>query len=199
MAKALRIRRFAVLGHSGGAPHALACAALLGDRVLAAVGASGLAPRDADGLDWYAGMAPGSADPLHAAERGRAAKEAFERTNTATDPGFSLGDWAVLAGPWGWFGTVVEAGVAGGPGGLIDDDLAFVAPWGFDPAGIRVPVLLLHGDSDEVVPPAHARWLESRIPGAELRTALGDGHVSVLQDGGPAALEWLAGHAPPPR
>jgi pimeloyl-ACP methyl ester carboxylesterase len=44
MADALGIRQFAVLGHSGGGPHALACAALLPERVLAAVSVSGPAP-----------------------------------------------------------------------------------------------------------------------------------------------------------
>ena len=55
IADALGIGRFAVMGHSGGSPHALACGALLPDRVLAAVCVSALAPFDAEGLDWFAG------------------------------------------------------------------------------------------------------------------------------------------------
>ncbi len=46
-----------VLGHSGGGPHALACAALLPDRCQAALSLAGVAPFEADGLDWMAGMA----------------------------------------------------------------------------------------------------------------------------------------------
>jgi pimeloyl-ACP methyl ester carboxylesterase len=56
VADALGIEQFAVMGHSGGAAHALACAALLPERVLAAVCGSGLAPYHAQGLDWFAGM-----------------------------------------------------------------------------------------------------------------------------------------------
>jgi len=55
IADALGLGRFAVLGHSGGGPHALACAALLPARVTAAVSVSAPAPFDADGLDWFAG------------------------------------------------------------------------------------------------------------------------------------------------
>ncbi|MFD8905644.1 alpha/beta fold hydrolase, partial [Streptomyces sp. NPDC059586] len=58
VADALGIDRFAVLGHSGGGPHALACGALLPDRVVGVVTAAGLAPYGAEGLDWYAGMVP---------------------------------------------------------------------------------------------------------------------------------------------
>jgi pimeloyl-ACP methyl ester carboxylesterase len=54
IADALGIGRFAVLGHSGGGPHALACAALLPERVMAAVSVSAPAPFDAAGLDWLA-------------------------------------------------------------------------------------------------------------------------------------------------
>ena len=76
---------------------------------------------------------------------------------------------------------------------MIDDDLAYVRPWGFDPASIQVPTLLLHGERDGVVPPAHGRWLASRIPGAELRLTPDDGHISVLNQI-PAAFEWLLAH-----
>jgi pimeloyl-ACP methyl ester carboxylesterase len=55
-------------------------------------------------------------------------------------------------------------------------------------------VLLLHGDEDLVAPVAHAEWLASRIPTAELRVSTGDGHISVLRSAA-AALEWLAARA----
>ncbi|MFE7510031.1 alpha/beta fold hydrolase, partial [Streptomyces sp. NPDC057540] len=58
VADAFGIERFAVVGRSGGGPHALACAALLPDRVRAAAVRGGLAPPDAAGLEWYAGMTP---------------------------------------------------------------------------------------------------------------------------------------------
>src|SRR3989337_2296340 len=75
VADALGIDRFAVMGHSGGGPHALACAALLPDRVLGVVSVAGLAPFGADGLDWFAGMSAGGIASLRAALEGREAKE----------------------------------------------------------------------------------------------------------------------------
>src|SRR5262249_49562616 len=50
------IGRFATWGHSGGGGHALACRALLGDRVTVCVSSAGVAPFDAEGFDWFAGM-----------------------------------------------------------------------------------------------------------------------------------------------
>jgi pimeloyl-ACP methyl ester carboxylesterase len=67
IADALGIGQFAVLGHSGGGPHALACAALLPGRVLAAVSAAGPAPYGAAGLDWLAGFPSGIERALEAA------------------------------------------------------------------------------------------------------------------------------------
>jgi pimeloyl-ACP methyl ester carboxylesterase len=194
VADALGIDRFAVMGHSGGGSHALACGALLPQRVLGVVSAAGPAPFGAEGLDWYAGMGPSSVASLSAAASGRVTKERHEASSEYDPEMFTPADHAALSGEWSWFGDVVGPAVARGPGGLIDDDLAYVAPWGFTPAQVAAPVLFLHGERDRVIPSSHGRWLASRCPLAELRLSPEDGHISVLRFGADA-LEWLRDHA----
>jgi pimeloyl-ACP methyl ester carboxylesterase len=82
--------------------------------------------------------------------------------------------------------------VARGPAPLIDDDLAYVTPWGADPTTITVPVLVIHGGQDRVIPQSHAEWLAGHCPSAELRLFPDDGHISTMTRT-PAALEWLHG------
>jgi pimeloyl-ACP methyl ester carboxylesterase len=190
----LEIDRFAVLGHSGGGSHAMACGAALPDRVTAVACVAGLAPYGsavASGLDWFAGMCQSGATSLRAALAGRAAKEALQASEVEYDPEFTAADLAALAGPWSWLPSVVGPAVAGGPGGLIDDDLAYVAPWGVDLDRLAAQVLIVHGDEDRVAPLAHGRWLAERVPRAELRVCTGDGHISVLRSA-ESALEWIA-------
>ncbi|GGL68853.1 alpha/beta hydrolase [Deinococcus aerolatus] len=195
IADALGIAEFAVMGHSGGGPHALACAALLPERVLGVVSGAGLAPYGAAGLDYFGGMTPSGAVSLRVAAAGRAVKEAYEASEPAFDPDtFTPADYAALSGPWGWLHRVVGPATAQGPGGLIADDLAYVAPWGFEPSQIGAPVLLLHGGQDRVVPEAHGEWLLAHLPTSELWCCPEDGHISVL-GAGEAALEWLRARA----
>jgi len=190
VADALGVGRFAVLGHSGGGPHALACGALRPERVRAVVSVSGLAPFGADGLDWFAGMAQGSESSLRAAAAGREAKEEHEAEAPFDPEVFTPADRAALEGNWAWFGEVVGPAVEAGPEALIDDDLAYVSPWGFEPGQVTAPVLLMHGEQDRMVPSSHAGWLARRVPSAELRLLPGEGHISVLNSAG-QALEWL--------
>jgi pimeloyl-ACP methyl ester carboxylesterase len=82
----------------------------------------------------------------------------------------------------------------GGLGGMVDDDLAGVAPWEFDPGQVRPPVLFLHGAKNRMVPSSHSQWLARRTPSAELWLRPADGHVSVL-NAAEAALDWLRKHA----
>jgi pimeloyl-ACP methyl ester carboxylesterase len=191
VADVLGIDRFAVMSHSGGGPHAYACAALLPERVLAVVTVAALAPYDAAGLDFFAGMADAGVASLRAAAEGRESRERYEASGAEDDVGFTPADEAALSGEWSWFLDVVRPALAGGPGGMIDDDLAYVGPWGFDPNQVAAPVLLLHGGRDRVVPSSHGTWLAGRIPSAELRISPDDGHITVLNDA-PAALEWLS-------
>lgn len=194
IADALGIGQFAVIGHSGGGPHALACGALLRERVLGVVSMAGMAPLSAEGLDWFSGMAVSSVASLRAAAKGRAAKERYEASAEFDSEVFTPADYAALSGAWSWLMDVVNPAVEAGPGGLIDDDLAYVAPWGFNPAQIVAPVLLLHGSQDRMVPSSHGEWLARRCPGAELRLCPDDGHISVLNSAADA-LDWLREHA----
>lgn len=187
VADALDMDRFAVMGASGGGPHALACAALLPDRVTGAVCMATPAPLT-DSFDWYAGMAsPGA---LRAAAAGREARERYAATDEFDPNSFTKADWAALAGTWGSLGQDAEQAGNEGPGGLIDDDLAFAAPWGFDVTEIGVPVFLVQGGEDRVVPPQHADGLLRAIPTSELWLRPRDGHVSVL-DACPVGMDWL--------
>ena len=193
IAEALGIGRFAVLGHSGGGPHALACAALLPERVIAAVSVSAPAPFDADRLDWFAGWSPGFAAENRAAAAGRAALEAHWAGAEPEDMSafFTDADIAALGGSWSWLAGVAGQAMQQGDEGFAEDTLAAVRSWGFGPDAIRVPVLIMHGANDKMVPCAHGEWLAARCPAAELRTVPDAGHITVL-DSAPEALAWLA-------
>lgn len=187
VADAAGLGQFAVMGASGGGPHALACAALLPDRVTAAVTFAGLAPFT-DDFDWFAGMASDGA--LRSAAEGRTARARYAETDEFAPSVFTEADYAALSGEWASLGQ--DAGRAGeaGDDGLIDDDVAFTVPWGFDPTTIGVPVLLVHGAQDRMVPASHAEWLARHLPHPELWLRPQDGHVSVLRELG-AAMDWL--------
>ena len=191
IADALGLDRFLVLGASGGGPHALACAALLPDRVMGVATFASPAP-DAPDIDWLAGMhAPGA---LTAARDGRDARARFAETDTFDEAIFTAADWAALGREWGAVGRDAGAAEGSGPDGLIDDDVAFAQPWAFDLGAIRAPVILAQGMDDRVIPRQHGEWLADHVPRAELWLREGDGHVSVM-DAIPAAVDRLVGAA----
>jgi pimeloyl-ACP methyl ester carboxylesterase len=190
VADALGIDRFALMGHSSGGSHALACAALLQERVLGVVVVAGMAPFDAEELEWFEGFGPAGVAQLRAAAAGRAALEKH-LAQSDEEPEFTPEDEAALAGEWSWFIDVVRPALASGMGGFIDDDLASVGAWGFDPADVIAPALILHGGRDRVVPAAHGEWLARHCPSAELWLYPEDGHISVLNSGAAAAMSWL--------
>lgn len=190
---ALGIGSFAVMGASGGGPHALACAALLPDRVVGAVTLAAIAPHT-DAFDWYSGMAaPGA---LRSATAGREARARFAETDAFDESIFTTADWAALQSAWASLGADAAVADRAGPDGLIDDDVAFVNPWDVDLRQIRAPVLLVQGGEDRIVPRSHAERLLAQIPTAELWLRPRDGHVSVLQ-AAPVAMDWLNGLLPP--
>ena len=187
VADAFGVERFAAMGASGGGPHALAGAALLPERVTGVVTLAGIAPRT-DAFDWFDGMrAPGG---LRSALQGREARARYAETEEFDPEQFLPVDFAALDGRWSSLNDDVARSDAFGPDGLIDDDVAFARPWGFELEDVRAPVLLVQGEGDRVVPRRHASWMLSRLPNATLWMRLDDGHVSVL-DTVPDAMDWL--------
>jgi pimeloyl-ACP methyl ester carboxylesterase len=205
IADALEVERLAVWGISGGGPHALACAALLADRVAAVASLASVAPVDAEGLDWLAGMGESNIDEFAATRRGREALEEYLRADaealaSASPHGvvemleqlLTPVDAATLSDELGeYFAAAMQEAVRSGIAGWRDDDLAFDKPWGFSVEAIGVPVLLWHGAHDLFVPLAHGKWLAERIPGVDARLSSEDGHLTLLQRRIPEVHAWL--------
>jgi pimeloyl-ACP methyl ester carboxylesterase len=193
VADALGIDEFALLGHSGGGPHVLGVAAKLPERVRAVVSMSGLAPYTAAeaGLDYFAGINANGVAELKAAAQGAETLERVLATGEYDPEMFTPKDHEALEGDWAWLAGIAGKALDGGIEGMVDDDVAYMSPWGFELGAVQAETLLVHGDQDRVVPVAHAHWLAGSLPRAELRVCPGDGHVSVLAAAGRQALEWL--------
>lgn len=182
-----------VAGWSGGGPHALACAALLGDRVRATAAVCSVAPHDADGLDFLAGMGEDNVEEFGLAREGeRRLRPYLEQQLPALVTGTPAGlvdamatllpevDRRCLTGPVGDdFVAAIAATAAGGADGWVDDDLAFTRPWGFALSQIQGPVSLWQGSEDLMVPFSHGQWLTEHIPGVEAHLETGEGHLSI--------------------
>lgn len=192
LADELDLGPFAVMGASGGGPHALACAALLPGRVIGVACFASLAPYDPLDGAWFDGMADEGA--LRAALAGQHARERFEELAEFDPSSFNERDYAALAGPWAALGDDVGIASADGTEGLVDDDLAFAAPWGFAVSEVSPPVLLVQGGEDRVVPPHHADLLLRELADRELWFRPADGHIAVLL-AVPLAMDWLLEHA----
>lgn len=185
-ADALGISRYAVIGYSGGGPHALACAAT-DPRVVGAVVLSSLAPHDADGLDWYDGMIKSGVHVLQAAEQGENARRTAEEQ--PYDPEFLERDLTVLDGDWEWLGRVASSVTQADLDGAVDDDMSYVRDWNLNLSTIAAPTLVIHGTHDRIVPTSHGKWLAKHLR-AQLWLSEDDGHVSAIVNL-PKALHWL--------
>jgi len=215
VADALGLDEFAVMGGSGGGPHALAAAALVADRVTRVGCVVGAAPLGASGLsqeDWVAGMTQGNVDEFQWALEGEAALrprvETLAQAELAAaveDPASILGeqyevsddDRAVLGDPRRHARLVraTQEALRHGVDGWVDDNLAMVRPWAFDVGAITAPAMVWFGLDDRLVGRTHGEWLAANVPGAQVVRMTG-GHMSLVHRS-PDLFGWLAGGALP--
>jgi pimeloyl-ACP methyl ester carboxylesterase len=192
LVEALGATRCLVAGWSGGGPHSLASAARV-PAVAAALVIAGVAPFDAPGLDFTAGMGEENLTEFAAAVEGETrlrpyleVQRDYLREATAADILIGLStllpdvDRAVMTDEFGedMAGSFHEALVSG-VDGWLDDDLAFVQPWGFDLDEISIPVMLWQGTADLMVPFSHGEWLAASVPGVAAHLEDGEGHLSI--------------------
>jgi len=209
LADALALERFATWGLSGGGPHALACAALCDDRLVAAASLAGVGPYDAEDLDWLAGMGEGNQKefelvlageeklrPAIEEEGARLLAASAEQLRDGMAPHLSPTDSAALTGELAdYFHSNMGHALADGADGWIDDSLAFVEPWGFALEAIRRPVLVIQGGDDLMVPRAHGEWLAAHVPGCEARIDDSHGHLTLVEHLVPDVHAWLLSHS----
>ena len=208
IADILGIDRFAVWGYSGGGAPALACAARLPGRAVAVACVAGVAPLDAEGLDWLAGMGEKNVEDFRSMQRDRATWE-----KTVRDEAIGLRDavgddlsgrWATLLSPTdraaltpplaSYFAMCARGAASFDGAGIRDDGLSEALPWGFDVSAIATPLQLWHGGQDRFVPFSHGQWLAARIPRAEAHLDPDEGHLTLYTRRVPEVHRWLVSH-----
>jgi pimeloyl-ACP methyl ester carboxylesterase len=206
VADALGYDRFYSVGGSGGAPHSIACAGLLPDRVISAAAIACPAPVSAEGLDWTAGMGKGNVAELAAAQSGDDELQEFleseahsmvaasaEELVTMLGDVVSEVDRRAVTGPLCEFIVRETAhSLSTGVWGWFDDDKAILGDWGLELTEIRAPLHLWHGAHDRFVPIAHGAWLAKHLQ-VECHLRPNDGHLSLSLSSYGEILDALLG------
>ncbi len=192
---ALGFSTAAILAHSGGGPHALACAVRQPDRFSRVGIVSGLGPLDrpggTDGLplwmrlgyrvfrrwSWTVRVVFPPLPNRAYARLERFIAFFYERLSMPP------GDRSVMAAP-GVREMFMRAGGEnmrqGTQGTAHDLYLVFGRPWGFQPAECKLPLVFWVGDADHTAPASMGRYLASQVIGSRLIMFPGEGHLMFI-------------------
>ncbi len=187
LADRLGIDRFVVAGHSSGGPYAVACAALLHKRVLACVTMGGVTDMAWDGA--WEGFPETERQLMRLPDEEAVLAACVERFGhdgsrflASSELEFPEPDANLYADE-----TIAPFLTAArleafrqGVGGYAQDVFVQSQPWSFDPGAITVPVRIVHGAMDTLVPLAHSRHTSALVPGSEVEVLPDHGHFTIL-------------------
>jgi pimeloyl-ACP methyl ester carboxylesterase len=193
VADQLGLRRFGLIGLSGGGPYVLACAHAMADRVVAGAVLGGVAPAVGSeavpgGLvrlaAYFEPLLRTFHEPLGAMLTMLVwtlrpfSSSAFNLVSRLSPPG----DRAVFERPEmkAFFLDDLLHGSRWGLRAPVYDLLLFTRPWSFRLGEIEVPIRFWHGDSDHLVPLAHAEHQARLVADSELRVRRGESHLGSL-------------------
>lgn len=195
---ALGLRRFGVLGVSGGCPYAVSLAARLQDRIAALALVSPMGPVADYAASPDADRAPFSflqdrfflrlpqrtwlthpvGDLLASACRHGPDLSARLFPRLAAAP-----DARILSQPdvMRTMREMTLEALRQGGGGSIADLEIYARPWGVPFADVTAPAVLWQGTADPIVPPQAAVWLARQLPRCTLHLVQGAGHFWVFE------------------
>lgn len=172
VANTLGLDRFAVEGGSSGSAHALATAAALEERVVRLACVAPMAPYKELGPEaWSEGQDPAVVEYVGWCLQGEdriavefAREDAQIRETANRDDPYQRADFEQTRhGIWGW----------------VDDELAVLEQWGFDPGKFGGPAAIWYDPDEKVLPHQHAEWLASQMPQATLIATAALGHRAL--------------------
>lgn len=189
LADALGLDDFAVIGYSGGGPHALACAFQLGTRLSAVGVISGVGPLTEPGaLD---GMVKNNIQLFQMARRTPWLLRLIFSLNRRMDtlklmraalPQMPAVDQDVMRQPGVLAGIAKDYGEAfrQGTRGAVHEGALFASDWGFKLGEVTRPVQLWHGEQDINAPVAMGRFQACHLPQCQATFYPTDGHISII-------------------
>ncbi len=191
LADSLSLKRFSVLGISGGGPYAVACAGQIAERVNSLGIVCGLGHTDRNGDT--AGMNPFARLSFAAARNTPALSQLFNQALAPAlrrSPGLLLRllgsqlpapDREVLSDPgvFAMFADSFREAFRQGGRGAAHELTLYAQPWETEPEAIRVPCFVWHGERDTTVPLAMGKRLAAAIPGCRASFYPDEGHFSL--------------------
>ncbi len=183
------------VGWSGGGPHALALGAALSDRITGVATIAGVGPWGDPLFDWLDGMGEGNIEEFGMATGPEDAFRAFLEAEAAPLATVQAEDVVAAMAPHlsevdanklseGEFASAMAAELRRaflvGVDGWLEDDYAFMKPWGFEFSEVKVPVSLWQGRQDLMVPYTHGEYMAARLPNVKAHLLENEGHLTLI-------------------
>ena len=191
LADHLGLARFAVAGHSGGGPHALAVAAHLPDRVALGVLASPVGPFDEDGFAKMLVMRDlklvVKLHHLHRVVRWaykadvhKAKKDLGDFVDaTAADDPSDAPTFNRSPAQRRMFEENFTAGLSQDEEGIYEMTMA-LWDWGFEIEDVTTPFTVFYGDADDIISPVMPQRVAERLPDGRAVAWPGAGHYGFV-------------------